>query len=428
MTNWENFPINNAEILAVGTEILIGQIVNTNASFLAEQLHLLGINCLYQNVVGDNKVRLEKALKQAAERSDLVLVTGGLGPTADDITMEIIAKTLGQELILDQEVLKGIEEYFHSSGRKMAVENKKQAYFPEEAEILPNYNGTAPGAIVPYTKNGNIQSIFVVLPGPPNENKPMFIEQIAPILQDHSDYRLESTFIRTIGIGESDACSLLGDLLDEGHSNPTLAPYAQTGEVYFRLTYRHKKNDEDRSPMQEMLSKVEDRLHEYIYEIGKRSLLEVTSDLLKQKMKSLAVVESCTSGKLAASFGTIAGISSVFCGGLVAYQTRVKEDVLKIDSKLLTQYGTISKECAQAMVEAGSNLFTSDYTLAITGNAGPDAVEGKKVGLVYIACKSPKNLYVHEYNLRGNREKVQELACKRAINLLRTTILEEEEL
>lgn len=417
-----NLLIRTAEIIAVGTEILMGQIINSNAAYLARELQNLGIDSHYQTVVGDNPDRLLDMLKLAMSRSDVVILTGGLGPTQDDITMEVAARAVGQNLLLDQEAVTTIESYFLNRKRPMAKSNLKQALLPEHARSIPNYNGTAPGALIPKMDGEKCSCLLVLLPGPPNENQLMFTETVKPLLQEHATSVLDNTFIHMIDIGESDAAEILADLLDDTHTNPSLAPYASTGEVTFRLTEK-RRNGQSGAAAQAMLEQVQQRLGTYIYEIGNRSLTEVVADLLISTAQSAAFVESCTAGQVTAELAKVAGVSAVLRGGLCAYQTPVKASVLGVESAVLASFGAISREAAVQMAEKGRALFEADYCVSVSGNAGPDASEGKAVGLVYIAVAAPEGTYAVEFHFRGNRQKIRDNATKQALNQLRKALL-----
>ncbi len=424
MNPWSDFVIHTAEIVAVGTEILMGQIVNSNATFLASELQKTGISHYYQTVVGDNPGRLLQTLQQAMERSDAVIITGGLGPTADDITMEVSAKAAGQALVRNEEAVQEIKSYFTSRNRRMAESNLKQALLPELATSIPNNNGTAPGAIIPYYKDGVCKSLLILLPGPPNENQPMFRDYVAPLLKKQASVVLESTFIHLIDIGESDAAEILADLLDEQHVNPSLAPYASTGEVTFRLTLRRENgaSAEAEEAAAEMLAEVERRLGDYIYHIGNKSLTQVTAELLLEGQKTVSFVESLTAGQVSAELATVPGISAVLRGGICTYQTETKEKVLGVSKEILEQYGAVSAPCAAEMARLGKALFQSDYCISTTGVAGPGTVEGKDAGLFYIGIATPEAIYTREFRYRGNRQKNRDTAVKQALNQLRKAL------
>lgn len=422
----KTFQLKSAEILTVGTELLLGQILNTNAYSLARELKLLGLDSYYQTVVGDNHQRLCEAMRLAASRSDCVLVTGGLGPTQDDISMEAAATVCGSDLKMNPQAAEDIKNYFASQGRRMPPNNLKQAMLPENSLMLPNHNGTAPGAAMVYRREER-ECIFILLPGPPAENLPMFKSYVKPLLNHYADAVLDNIFIKTIGIGESAAAELLEDLLSAEHANPSLAPYASWGEVSFRLSYKHlrtQKNALQTKEVQEMLSEIKKRLGSLIYEIGERTLDEVTAALLLEQKKTAAFAESCTAGLAAAKLASYPGISAALKGGVVAYQNEIKQNVLEIPEEILKNEGAVSEACAAAMAENVRRIFASDYGISVTGNAGPDPSEGKEVGLVYIASAGPAGTQTEVCHFNGSRSKIRELAAKRALDLLRRSLLE----
>lgn len=422
MRTWPKDEIESAEILAVGTEILLGQIENSNATYLARELRDLGINCWHQTVVGDNKARIANALREAIDRSDFVLVTGGLGPTPDDITMAVAAEVAEKPLIFHQEILDQIQSFFSKSGREMPVSNRKQAMIPEGAIILPNANGTAPGAIIPIVSN-NEDKAFILLPGPPIENKGMFEIWVKPLLQKASKYALHNTIIRMIDIGESALAEKIPDLLDDAQDNPSVAPYASTGEVKLRVSYKHKKG-ETIEPAHKIIAIIKERFDEYIYEIGERELDKVVTDELMLMHKSISVIESCTTGNIMRKLGQHPGISTIYKGGLVAYQNGIKEMVLGLEHAIISKYGVVSEKAAEAMAKQGLALFQSDICVASTGNAGPGGEEGKPVGLVYLAVATKKKCLVKEFHFQGNREKVIHLATLQSFNMIRKMLEE----
>ena len=418
----QDFKIEVAEIICVGTEILLGQIVNTNAQFLAKELSELGINSFYQEVVGDNKNRLLETIKLAMSRSDLVILTGGLGPTKDDISMEVAALASNNKLVENEQEKTKLLQYF-SINRKIFTENNfKQILLPEDGIILPNEKGTAAGAIMS-NKNPNAKpSLIALLPGPPQENTHMFKNYLKPFLLEHSDYTIDNTYIRTFGIGES----LLAEILDEylsNFENPSIASYVFDSELVLRISYKHKRSS-GKEKLDELSNKISKKLENYIFEIGDRPLKKVLFDLLKEKKKSVAFAESCTAGNVSAQLASLPGASAVLKGGAVVYDAESKIKVLNIKQELIKTYGTISKEVAENLAENIRILFNSDYGVGITGNAGPNAIEGKDKGLVYIAVSDSKCTVVEELMLSGDRLKVIEYATQSAYNLLRKRLLE----
>ncbi len=414
--------IKTAEILAIGTEILMGQIVNTNAAFLAKELRELGIDSKYQTVVGDNEKRIKDMVNTALERSDLLLMTGGLGPTEDDISMSCTASVLGLEPEFHEESWMRIQKHFHKSNRPVMESNKRQAMLPKGAEVLPNDNGTAPGAFISTFFNGK-QVFVALLPGPPSENTLMFKRYLKPLLEARSSRVILSRFIRLIGIGESQAEAEIRDLVHD-QSDPTIAPYASEGEVTIRVTTSCHRDEKELTLAEKRLdntiSQISERLGRYIYNIGDENLYEVTIDLLKQKNFSLSVAESCTCGLLAAKLGDVSGLSSVFAGGVVSYANSVKTNLLGVRDETLAIYGAVSRQCAEEMAEGARKLCNSDYAIAITGIAGPDGgtIE-KPVGTVYMSVAGPDGVTTEHFVINGNRRRIRENAALWSVNLLR---------
>ena len=411
------------EIICVGTELLLGQIVNTNAAWLARQLTLLGISSYYQTVVGDNPERMRLAMEVAADRSDLIVVTGGLGPTADDLTMAIAADVTGQVLMEHAPSRAAIADYFHRLGRTNITENNwKQAQMPESALVMPNNNGTAPGAILEFTRNQQ-PKVMILLPGPPSEMTLMFKESAAPYLEQRTSTRFRHHFVRLIGIGESAAETKLKDLIDS-QQNPTLAPYASEGEVMFRVTQLVNSDDEPDNTT-ELLAEIDRRVGEFIYEIGPRTMPDVVKDLLAEKNLTISFAESCTAGLIAATFGEIPGVSKVFRGGIVAYDNQVKIDHLLVDPALLDQYGAVSEEVASAMATGCRNVMKTDLAVAVTGIAGPDGgTEDKPVGLVYLAVASAAGVQIRRMQIPGNRARVRKVSALNAFDLARRVLIQ----
>ena len=403
-----------SELISVGTELLLGNIINTNTAFLSEELAKLGIDVYFHVTVGDNRERLTSTLRTAMERSDLVITTGGLGPTSDDITKETIAEVAGRKLVLHRDEFRKLEAFFNKSGRKMTPNNIKQAYLPEGSLVVPNDNGTAPGAIVEL--NG---TTIIMLPGPPVEMKPMFLEKIVPYLRERSKQALVSVTLRFFGIGESALEHALYDLI-KGQTEPTIATYAGDGEVKVRLTARSDAGGEVPPSITDMMEKIKERLGRYIYSYNDRPLHEVTAELLLKSGKTLAVAESCTGGKLSAFITSVPGISKAYMGAVISYSNQMKQKFLGVTDQTLKKFGAVSEETALQMAEGVRRACDADIGLAVTGIAGPDGgTDQKPVGLVYIALSSGGHTEVRELMFSGNREKVRTYAAKNALNLLR---------
>jgi len=415
--------IRQAEILCVGTELLLGQITNTNAAWLARELSLTGIHSYYQTVVGDNPDRLSFCIEQAAERSDLVILTGGLGPTQDDITMAVAAQVAGIPLRLHEPSRRAIAGYFSRIGRHQVTENNwKQAMMPDPSIVLPNNNGTAPGAIISLTRAGHA-CYLILLPGPPGEMQLMYRESVAPWLAPQTGSRLRHLFVHLIGIGESAAETQLLDLIN-GQKNPTLASYASDGEVMFRITQSVASETEPDQTL-DMLAQVRQRVGDYIYEVGPRSMAEVVMDLLRAKKQTVSFAESCTGGLAAAQFTDIPGVSAVFKGGVIAYDNKIKQQVLGVSQSILEQEGAVSEACAIAMAIGCRDMFETDYAVSITGIAGPDGGSSEKpVGLVYLAIAGPEGQESRRLQMRGNRERIRKVSVLNAFDLLRKRLLQ----
>ena len=413
--------IHSVEILTVGTEILMGQIVNTNAAWIARELRDMGFPSYYQSSCGDNPKRLREAIRLASERSDLLIMTGGLGPTQDDISMAAAAAFMGQELVFRPEEYAKIEAYFHRTGRQASANNRKQAELPRGARIMPNSNGTAPGAILEGRMDGKAFTI-ALLPGPPGELQPMFRASLRPYLESRRSFRLRTLNVHLIGIGESDAEWRIRDLM--ARENPTLAPYASTGQVMLRITQRFQSEAEE-DQTQALLGELRTRLGDFIYEVGDRTMPALISDLLRERGETLTLAESCTGGLLASQLTALPGASAVFPGSIVSYSNQVKERLLGVTRAVLEMEGAVSESCVCAMAQGARTLFHTDYALAVSGIAGPDgATPEKPVGSVFIALADAEHVRSHGFLFNGNRRKVQELSALNALNLLRLRILE----
>lgn len=413
------------ELISVGTELLLGNITNTNASYLAKMCAGLGISMYYQSCVGDNEKRMEEVFSTALLRCDIVILSGGLGPTKDDITKEVAAKVMDMPLEENTHTKKRIQEYFNKkdsnkSNSVIADSNWKQALVPKDAIILDNNNGTAPGLIL--EKNNKI---MILLPGPPNELVPMFENQVSPYLRKLNPQVIYSNMVKVCGIGESRAEDMILDLI-QNQTNPTIAPYAKTGEVHFRVTAMAKTIEEAKSMIEPVVFKIKERFGKKVYTTEEDVTLEDSIvSLLNTKKLTLGTGESCTGGGLSAKLVNVSGVSQVFYGGVVTYSNEAKMKWLKVSSKTLDTYGAVSEETAREMAKGACKVTGSDVGIGITGIAGPDGGTKKKpVGLVYIACHFKEHTKVKEFYFNGNREKVREQAIVQALILLRNCILE----
>ena len=414
------------ELISVGTEILLGNIVNTNATYLAEQCALLGCSLYRQSVVGDNEARLEEVVRQALGRADTIILTGGLGPTKDDLTKEIVAKVFGRELYLDEHTKERITTYMQKLGRSRITENNwKQAMIPEGAIILDNENGTAPGIILEDHENGKTA---ILMPGPPSEMHPMFEKDVAPYLNKQQPEGIYSRMVKICGIGESAAETIVADLMDK-QSNPTLAPYAKTGEVHFRITAKARNQEEAEEMIAPMLSEMQKRFGKAIYTTEENVTLEDTIvDLLKQKHFTVTTAESCTAGKLAGRIMNVAGASEVYNEGYITYANAAKEKLLGVKHETLETFGAVSEETAREMATGAAKEAGADAALSVTGIAGPGGgTPEKPVGLVYIGCYVQGRVYVKKCQFTGNRERNRDSSVVQALTLLREKLLDCQE-
>ncbi len=410
-----------AELISVGTEILLGNIVNTNAQYLAEQCALLGLSLYRQTAVGDNEERLAEALRAAFERADIVILSGGLGPTEDDITRETCAKVMEMQLEPDPHSRERIEEYFKNSRHKEIPDsNWRQAMVPRGAVVLDNDNGTAPGLIM--EKNGKTA---ILLPGPPGELRPMFKEKVFPYLQKRQPEVIVSRMVKICGVGESKVESQLLDLIDR-QTDPTIATYAKVGEVHLRITARAADRDEAEKRIRPVVKEIRRRFGTAVYSVHEEETLEMAVvRLLKKYELTVTTAESCTGGLLAGRIVNVPGASEVFRQGLVTYSNKAKRKLLDVNKATLKKYGAVSKETAKEMATGGVFASGADACVAVTGIAGPDGgTEEKPVGLVFIGCYIKGRVTVEKYQFKGDREKVREQSVVRALDLLRRCILE----
>ncbi len=406
------------EILAVGTEILLGDILNSNAQYLSKELANLGLDVYYHEVVGDNKERILEALKKSFDRSDIIITTGGLGPTKDDMTKELVAEFLGMDMCLHEESLKKIKEYFKKMGRDCVKSNEKQAYFPKEAIILNNDNGTAPGTI--FEKNNKV---IIVLPGPPKEMKPMFQNGVRKYLEKLTGDTIVSEVLRVFGIGESMAEHKLQDLIDNG-KNPTIAPYAKEGEVTFRITAKAKSEEEAKKLIKPLKEEVLRRLGDAVYNTGDITLQDTVAKMLVDKNMTIGVSESCTGGLLSSKLIEYPGVSKVFLEGAVTYSNEAKMRTLNVKKETLEKYGAVSHETAKEMAEGVAKRTGARIGISTTGIAGPGGgTEEKPVGLVYFGIYVDGKVETYKHIFTGNRNEVRNRASMTALNIIRKALL-----
>lgn len=411
----------NAEIIAVGTELLMGQITNTNARYLSERLAGLGISVLYHTVVGDNAERLRCAAEQAKRRCDIVIFTGGLGPTDDDLTKETVASVWNKTLELHAPSLEAMKAYVKGWDREMPKNNIKQAYLPAGGEVIPNHNGTAPGCII---EDGG--KTAVLLPGPPSEMKPMFDETVIPYLRGKTEASLYSRVLRLFGIGES-AAALKIDGLIKNQTNPTIAPYAKEGEVTFRITALAKSKAEAEALLRPTAERMYEEFGDYIYAEGDDcSMAEVVVRLLKEKGKTLATAESCTGGMIGEQLTSVAGASEVYGFGFVTYANEAKERLLGVKHETLAAHGAVSPETACEMAAGARKVSGADIAVAVTGIAGPGGgTKEKPVGLVYVGISTAAGTRAEKLQLSGSRQRIRIRTCLSALNYVRTELIKQ---
>lgn len=408
----------NAEIIAVGTEILLGDIVNTNAAFLSRELKNLGIFIYHESVVGDNEERLLLELKEAFSRSDMVITTGGLGPTQDDITKEVGAKFFNRKLMLHEESLKRIEDYFKKSARVVNEGNKKQAYMPEGSIILDNNNGTAPGCIIEENSK-----ILIVLPGPPKEVAPMYFESVVPYLKQFQNGILKSRILRIMGIGEGHMAEKINSIIQTSE-NPTVAPYAKEEDVILRLTASGKTEEECLKLLDNKEKEIRNEIGEFIYGIDDTSIEEVVCNMLLKKSLTISTAESCTGGLLAGKIINFPGASNIFMEGAITYSNEAKMKRLSVSKETLDKYGAVSSQCAEEMAKGIAKASNTDVAISTTGIAGPGGgTLEKPVGLVYIGLYIKGKVISKECHFNGNRNNVRLRTVNTALDYLRKELL-----
>jgi nicotinamide-nucleotide amidase len=416
--------IYSAEIISIGTELLLGQTVNTNARDLACELSELGISNYYQAVVGDNPVRMEAVIKQGLGRSDLVITTGGLGPTEDDITMEVCAKIAGTELVFNPEAEKWIRDRIVSHHYVLTSNNWKQAMLPKAAKILFNAVGTAPGALFQFDYAGKSR-FLAVLPGPPLEMNTMFERELKPWLRTKTSRSLQHIYIRTTGLGESRLTSMISDIIHE-QSTVSIAPYAEDGEVVLRLSVMassDQTSEELKEIFQPVLNQIRNRLGEYIYSVENKTLPQIVVEHLSAQNAKVSFAESCTAGLLSAELASAPGASNVFSGSIIVYANELKKSLLGVSAEILQSDGAVSEECAIAMAKGIRSLLQTDYAVSVTGIAGPEGGTAvKPVGTVWIGLSECSGTFARHFILRGGRNRIRRIAALNALDLLRRQI------
>ncbi len=414
----------HAEIIAVGTEILLGQIIDTNTRLVGQVLADLGIDVYYQTVVGDNEVRMRAAIDLAAKRSDLVILTGGLGPTKDDLTKQVVAAYLGKQLVEDEAAMLKIKRHFEISQRKMTANNRLQALYIEGSKPLANETGLAVGDFYQAEQGPD----FMLLPGPPSELRPMLFKVALPLLKQayRQDQILSSRVLRFFGIGESQLASQLDDLI-ENQTNPTIAPYAKDNEVTMRLTASAKNEQEAQALLDGLESKIAKRCGQYLYGYGDdNSLAQVVMTKLREKHLTITAAESLTGGQLQAALTSIPGASQAFMGGFVTYANYAKEKLLAIPAEVIDKHGSVSEQTAILMAEQAKQKLGADVGVSLTGVAGPDSLEGQPVGTVWIGIAyRNKAGYAQKFHFPRQRKYVQARAVLTALDLVRKELLSE---
>ena len=405
-----------AEIIAVGTELLLGNIVNTNARDISQALSAVGVNVFWHTVVGDNPQRLKEALDVARRRADIIITTGGLGPTYDDLTKQTICEAFGKPLVLHQDILDGLKVFFEKNVHmKMPSNNLQQAELPEGCTVFDNPVGTAPGCAF---EAGGVH--VLMLPGPPFEMLTMLKGHVVPYLRNLSSEVIVSHDIMTFGLGESPMEELMREKMSH-MENPSLATYAKPSEVRLRATAKAESVEAAEAMLAPVVKDVTDFLGDYVYGVDVSSLEETCFRLLKEKGLTLATAESCTGGRVAERITALPGVSAVYRGGVVSYWTSVKADVLGVPAEILDAYGAVSEETARAMAEGARRITGADITVSVTGVAGPDPDErGVSVGIVYIGLATPDGTFCRPLDLgKRRRDRIQDLSSNHALDVVR---------
>lgn len=406
-----------AELICVGTELLLGDIINTNAAFVAKNLAALGIDHIFEAVVGDNKERLLSQLEISKQRADIIILSGGLGPTQDDLTKETVAEHLKKQLIYDDATYKHIEEYFNRINRPIVDSSKKQAYIIEGANVLKNEWGTAPGLICEVENK-----TYILLPGPPMELEPMFKKYVFPYLKQKSNTVLVSKTLKIMGIGEAKAEQMVKDLING--QNPTLAPYAKDGEVHFRITAKAENEDKARKLIEPVYNKLNEIFGINIYAEDEKTLEEVVAEHLIKNNLKIAVAESCTGGLVASKLVNYPGISEVLLEGVVTYSNESKMKRLNVSDETLKQHGAVSYQTAIEMAEGVAKTSGADIGISTTGIAGPGGGTAKKpVGLVYLGVYIKGYKTYKELKLTGDRQRIRERSSKELLDFLRRELI-----
>lgn len=400
-----------AEIIGVGTELLLGQIANTNAQFLSEQLAEIGVNVFFHTAVGDNPDRLLSVIRQAEQRADLLIFTGGLGPTKDDLTKETVASHLGRGMVTDELSWQKIREYYKKTEKTMSANNEKQAHIIEGAKVLPNEHGMAPGMLI---EQGS--RFYMLLPGPPSEMKPMFHHYGRPAIMDGMEEVecIESRVLRFFNIGESQIAEELDDIIEK-QSNPTVAPLAGDGEVTVRVTARSRTKDQAVQMLDETEKEILDKVGTFFYGYGDTTLMAELLKELEARQLTITAAESLTGGLFQSEMTSVVGVSTMLLGGIVVYSNQSKVKLCKVKPKTLENHGAVSKECAKELAENVRESLDADIGISFTGAAGPDSLEGHPAGTVWIGIayrNEVKAILVKLAGTRnGNRRRAVKMGC-----------------
>lgn len=414
--------IKTAEIVCVGTELLLGEIINTNAAHISKELAALGISVYHESVVGDNPERLKSELRAAFRRADLVITTGGLGPTCDDLTKETAAELFGLPMVMDEYSLGEIKKFFRKTNKAMPVNNEKQALVPKGATILSNEWGTAPGIVIEGGKGHEFEGKTVILlPGPPREMRNMFEHRVRPYLIERCPYTMVSRNLHIIGMGESAVETVLRKLMDESE-NPTLAPYAKDGETRLRVTAKATDREEGLAMCDALIEKVmATEVGKYVYGVDVKTIENAVVSFLKKRGKTLACAESCTGGLISKMITDVAGASEVFLGSAITYANEAKIKMLGVSPDTIKEHGAVSKEVAYEMARGVRALLGSDYGISVTGIAGPGGgTEEKPVGTVYVGIDSEDGTFVKKLSLSSmrDRECIRSFSATGALSLI----------
>jgi nicotinamide-nucleotide amidase len=410
--------MHNAEIIAVGSELLTHDKIDTNSLFITEQLNALGVEVTRKLIVGDDRERLTAAVSHAVEHADIVVITGGLGPTEDDLTRDAVAAALGRKLIFSDEILAWIEQRFRLFNRKMADVNRRQAYLVEGAEVLPNPRGTAPGQWIDLPSH-----VLMLLPGPPGELKPLFVNECVPRLQRYLPPQVIRTrFYRVAGMGESDLDALIAPVYSKV-TNPATTILAGMGDIQVHLRARAGTAEEAEALLEAVAPQIEELIGDRVYSTNGDLLETVVGGMLRERHATLSVAESVTGGMLAQRITSVAGSSDYFVGGFLTYSNRMKTELLDVPADLIERHTAVSEEVARAMAEGARLRTGSDYALSTTGEAGPQSSTGALPGTVFLGIATPSGVEARRISAPGDRQRVRSLSTQLALDLLRRRLI-----